>query len=103
MGIFGGLSARAFGGKPPKIPAGASVQLETVLSSGITGAGMDGGTFSQRPYWVMLDADHQEVGDRHYLKPTIEAFTNLAYAGAWCAWVQAQGSVPMPAYPDGPV
>jgi hypothetical protein len=96
MGIFGGLF-RGVKGKPPEIPPGASVQLESVPTPGIFG-----GTLPQRPYWVMLDADHQEVGERHYF-PREPAFTDLDYAGRWCQWVQAQGARPQPDYPAGGV
>jgi len=71
-----------------------------VLSKGMTGTGMDGGTWTQRPYWVMLDTDRQEVGPRTWLRR--QPFTDLDYARRWCQWVQAQGAVPAPDRPKGP-
>ncbi len=88
------LLGRILGTEPPKIPAGASVRLESVPV-----AGFGSGSLEQRPYWVMLDADRQEVGDRHYLRR--QPFADLDYAGRWCAWAQAQGALPAPDAPNG--
>ena len=99
MGIFGGIEhrvERALGERPPEIPPGATVQLASVPVSGVVE-----GTLEQRPYWVMLDDDHQEVGDRHWL--TRQTFTDLGYATAYCAWVQSGGKVPLPDFPAGAV
>ena len=49
----------------------------------------------------MLDDDHQEVGDRHWL--TRQTFTDLGYATAYCAWVQSGGKIPLPDLPAGAV
>ena len=90
MGVLG----RILGTQPPKIPAGASVRLESVPVAGI---GV--GSLEQRPYWVLLDDNRQEVGDRHYLRR--QGFTDLDYGGRWCQWVQAQGALAAPDVPNG--
>jgi hypothetical protein len=85
-----------FDDKPPKLYPGEVVQFASVPTPGIFKA-----TLPQRPYAVVLDADHQEVGERRWLQR--QAFSDLDYAGRWAEWVQAQGSLPMPPYPDGAV
>jgi hypothetical protein len=56
---------------------------------------------SSGPIGMMLDADHQEVGDWHWLAR--QTFTDLRYATGYCAWVQSGGKMPLPDFPDGAV
>jgi len=95
VGIFGGLF-RGFSDKPPKLEPGEVVRFASVPSPGIFA-----GSLPQRPYAVKLDGDHQEVGDRRWIERQV--FTNPDYMGAWQAWVEAQGALPQPPFPDGAV
>ncbi len=90
-----GFLGRLLGKQPPKVPAGASVQIEDGFDPGI---GVSSPTF--RVYWSYVDASGQEMGGRHYLGETFE--TN-GYAEAYREWVRTGGKTPLPDYPAGAV